>query len=114
MEHLHERVLYTFYGDRIHNFDRIVRMSNVMLPRVREAVNKFFVKEGYLEEIIVKGKGGNFFRLTEKGQLEVKYIHEKREAIRNRYNELIAEGMKPVEAAMIAATDAVKSDKSPV
>lgn len=113
MDELPKKVLYTFYPDRILQFDVIVVKSGTSLPFVRNTINKLFVPEGYVEEISVPkpGQKHDYFRLTDKGRSAVTQIHAEREWIRSRIAQLMTEGMSPGEAAMQAAVESVKMDK---
>lgn len=109
MDELPKRVLYAFYQDRILHFDQVVSIAKVSLPFVRNTINKYFVPEGYLEEIQVvgTGKSQNYFRLTDKGRIAVKQIHIKREWMKTRMAELVAGGMSSANAAIQVAVESV-------
>lgn len=110
MDELPKRVLYSFYQDRILHFDQVVSMSKVSLPFVRNTINRYFVPEGFLEEIAVRGSGKsqNYFRLTDKGRIAVKQIHVRREWMNRRFDAFIAGGMSAEEAAVQVAVESVE------
>lgn len=110
MDELPKRVLYAFYEDRILQYEQIVAMSGTSLPYVRNTINKFFIPEGYVEEITVPrpGKKHDYFRLTDRGRIAVKQIHVRREWMSTRMNELVTSGMTLAEAAVKVATECVE------
>lgn len=108
MDALPQKVLYSFYPDRILTFEQVVKASKLSLPFVRNTINREFVRDGLIEEVFIDAPG-NHFKLTIKGFQEVVKIHAYREAMRNRLAELVASGKRPHEAAMIVAREAVWS-----
>lgn len=113
MDELPKKVLYSFYPDRILQFDQIVDKSKTSLPYVRNTVNKLLVPGDYVEEIHVPkaGQKHDYFRLTNKGKAAVIQIHTEREWMRTRIAHLMTEGKTPGEAAVQAAVESVKLDK---
>lgn len=111
MDALQESVLYAFHPDRVITMEQVAYFSKRMLPYVRNTINREFVRDGLVEEVFV-GAPGNYFKLTVKGMEEVRRIHNKRQALRNRIAELKAQGHRASEAAKIAAVEAVVSDIS--
>lgn len=113
VDELPKRVLYAFYPDKFRTFEQIVSTSGVSLPFVRNTINKSFIPDGYVEEVLVtkKGQKHNYFHLTAKGKIAVAQIHSERQWLRERFAELLASGLTPAEAAMQAAAESVETDK---
>lgn len=113
MDELPKSVLYAFYPDRFLQYEQIVNISGRSLPFVRTTINKYFVPDGYVEEINVPkpGKKHDYFRLTAKGRVAVGQIHTERQWLRNRIAELMADGAPALEAAQQAAAESVETDK---
>lgn len=112
MDALPQKVLYSFYPDRILTFEQVVKASKLSLPFVRNTINREFVRDGLIEEVFIDAPG-NHFKLTVKGYAEVVKIHASREAMRLRIAELISSGKRVHEAAKIAACEAVETGNSP-
>lgn len=111
MDPLQQTVLYAFYPDRILTLEQVAYRSKRMLPFVRNTINREFVKDGLVEEAFVN-QPGEHFKLTVKGYDVVVQIHAKRARVEARIAELRASGVRAVQAAMIAASEAVETDIS--